>query len=403
MIARYWSVAITAIFALAVSACEAPKEQSGTSASGIQYSSVLLKSTVLPGAVVKQLETVTGVDSGGGMVTEIVADSDGLIYVDTFSSAAGIYYDYDYTTQSTTGGYAGFYSFQIYSGGATLGMLAPVRYTSEGDFPGGDYLMNLTNADRAAANVNIWLVKKNDPDFTTGSITVNLFVYTVSGETNPVVSSQDDAEIIRGYLNNIFAQAGISVGAVNLEFRDDPGAISQMSSMDGLSQFLIAASRGTEGRTDTGINCFLMPTLPEGLVGMDGAIPGPGFLHGTGASGLVTLAASYGFTAAGYTSHETDQIYLALTLAHEMGHYLGLYHPSESSGQEHDPLEDTPECGSDNDTDGDGIVSGPECRGKGTEYLMFWTDDNEYISAGTFQTLISPQQGQVINTHPSAL
>ena len=31
--------------------------------------------------------------------------------------------------------------------------------------------------------------------------------------------------------------------------------------------------------------------------------------------------------------------------AHEVGHYLGLYHTSEQFGQGHDPLPDTAECG----------------------------------------------------------
>ena len=32
------------------------------------------------------------------------------------------------------------------------------------------------------------------------------------------------------------------------------------------------------------------------------------------------------------------------TIAHEMGHYLGLNHPSERDGSEHDFVADTPQC-----------------------------------------------------------
>jgi hypothetical protein len=35
---------------------------------------------------------------------------------------------------------------------------------------------------------------------------------------------------------------------------------------------------------------------------------------------------------------------LASTIAHEVGHYLGLYHTSEANRAQHDPIADTPEC-----------------------------------------------------------
>lgn len=35
---------------------------------------------------------------------------------------------------------------------------------------------------------------------------------------------------------------------------------------------------------------------------------------------------------------------MASTVAHEVGHYLGLYHTSESNGTQHDPIPDTPMC-----------------------------------------------------------
>jgi hypothetical protein len=45
---------------------------------------------------------------------------------------------------------------------------------------------------------------------------------------------------------------------------------------------------------------------------------------------------------------EADFLEMGATIAHELGHYLGLNHPSErpdsSSYQDHDPLNDTPTC-----------------------------------------------------------
>src|SRR5690606_25797474 len=38
---------------------------------------------------------------------------------------------------------------------------------------------------------------------------------------------------------------------------------------------------------------------------------------------------------------------LSTTLAHELGHYLGMYHTSERAGNTHDPIADSPECSQD--------------------------------------------------------
>jgi hypothetical protein len=62
-----------------------------------------------------------------------------------------------------------------------------------------------------------------------------------------------------------------------------------------------------------------------------------------------------------------------VVLMHEIGHFLGLFHTSESSGVVLDPLTDTPECGSEQDLDHDHSLSAFECAGHGGDNLMFWT------------------------------
>jgi hypothetical protein len=59
-------------------------------------------------------------------------------------------------------------------------------------------------------------------------------------------------------------------------------------------------------------------------------------------------------------------------LAHEIGHALGLFHTTEMAGVAHDPLDDTAECGAAQDANSDGALSPAECRGHGSENLMFW-------------------------------
>ena len=62
--------------------------------------------------------------------------------------------------------------------------------------------------------------------------------------------------------------------------------------------------------------------------------------HGSPHSGV---ALSWDDTGGG----ESDEL-LGLTLAHELGHYLGLYHTVEQDGTTFDPIEDTSEDGSGN-------------------------------------------------------
>jgi hypothetical protein len=59
-------------------------------------------------------------------------------------------------------------------------------------------------------------------------------------------------------------------------------------------------------------------------------------------------------------------------LAHEVGHFLGLFHTSETDGSSYEPLSDTPVCDLSHDTSGDGIVDAFECMGLGAENVMFW-------------------------------
>jgi hypothetical protein len=80
-------------------------------------------------------------------------------------------------------------------------------------------------------------------------------------------------------------------------------------------------------------------------------------------------------------------------MAHESGHFLGLYHTTERGGGTHDPLPDTPECSSRRDSNGDGFVLPGECRGKGAENMMFWAADEAAEE-------VSRDQGWVAKRNP---
>ncbi len=73
--------------------------------------------------------------------------------------------------------------------------------------------------------------------------------------------------------------------------------------------------------------------------------------------------------------HPLDTDMLGATMAHEVGHQMGLRHTSESKGDAHDFLADTPECTTVQDQNGDGTITADECINQDGAYMMFWGSD----------------------------
>ncbi|HEY6881573.1 MAG TPA: hypothetical protein VI299_26285, partial [Polyangiales bacterium] len=126
-----------------------------------------------------------------------------------------------------------------------------------------------------------------------------------------------------------------------------------------------------------GVNVFIIGDMGD-YIGIAGGIPGPLGLHGTERSGLALAADLMGDLVG------ADQV-----LLHEIGHYLGLFHTSESSGAVLEPLSDTPECDPQYDENRDGILSTDECAGHGAENLMFWTGPGVDLSPQQIQVFAS--------------
>ncbi len=106
----------------------------------------------------------------------------------------------------------------------------------------------------------------------------------------------------------------------------------------------------------------LIAEVPDAY-GLAGGIPGP--LGSTGNSGVIISA----LLAAGHDGRfsEEESRILAETLAHETGHYLGLFHPVEIGWDRWDAVDDTPECDSDSscarELSGNLMYPYPVCNG----------------------------------------
>lgn len=163
------------------------------------------------------------------------------------------------------------------------------------------------------------------------------------------------------------------------------------------------------------------PNAPAGtrLIGYDGSIPGVSTFNGTTAGGALVssgdLSSSSSCGSSFSLSCGPDQV--GETVAHEVGHALGLFHPTESqgaSGEDFDPLTDTPQClcslcvsasarsgcaDQSNPPAQPTVVDGSSCHQGtqacgGADYLMFWQLSDQ--SQGN----LSPQEGQVMRMNP---
>jgi hypothetical protein len=149
-----------------------------------------------------------------------------------------------------------------------------------------------------------------------------------------------------------------------------------------------------------GVNLFLVDDLQginvSGYLGKAAGIPG--------SAGVVS---GFNGVLINLSAHETagslDNALLAETLAHESGHFLGLFHTTESSGTLFDPLSDTPECPLTEDQDGNSRMSAEECQNFDGNNLMFWTAYGTLSrSAGLRQHTITPLQVEVLARSPLA-
>lgn len=145
------------------------------------------------------------------------------------------------------------------------------------------------------------------------------------------------------------------------------------------------ALRGSspEGAYEGAVNLLFISDFSDqsGTLGISAGLPGPTGINGL-AGAAVTLSVESHLDGDG----ELLISMLGETIAHELGHQMGLFHTTEATGEGFDILSDTSEC----DVANHPNVSAEECEALDGRNFMFWT-------SGSFaQDQVTPQQANVI-------
>ncbi len=221
------------------------------------------------------------------------------------------------------------------------------------------------------------------------SVRVNL-VFVEDGLTQVDLDAVDDAfDVFAG----VFATAGLHVekdglGMGVIEDRSLAIVDDLDAGYDRLVRAPVSQPRSEHPMIESAVNVYLVRELSTEhgpLLGYASGIPGFVGFEGEG-----VLVATSGHRHDDGSIHVAD---LANTLAHEIGHFLGLSHTTEADGSNHDPIADTSECTLADDADSDHALSLHECEQADASNLMFW------LGVGTSLT---EEQGAILRSNPLA-
>ncbi len=259
-----------------------------------------------------------------------------------------------------------------------LPILIPV--SPDLDLEVGAYTLRIAVATEERVSLTCNAVYRTEPVQAAPVVDVDLVFVGVDGIASGLTEAEGEVtmdgvlEAFEAYLGS----AGISIGTVR--YADFEGAVDTYTVVDGPGELgeLLRFVPTTNARA---LTYFLVQEVTDAdgapLLGLSGGPPGTAAVGGTSKSGVVVSVASF----------ISDPDAIARTMAHEGGHFLGLFHTTEPDGSASDPLGDTPACAT--DTDGNGVLATNECTGTGAENVMWW-------ASAVGSTGLSADQGWVM-------
>ena len=224
---------------------------------------------------------------------------------------------------------------------------------------------------------------------------MNVNLYVINGVGGPDFLDNTEAgndPVIAGAikaLENVYKSQVCLTLNVNVQLIDDPARLDIDSQPE---QFALLSGSPYPGGTLDALNLFIvgqlayLDTPTSNVLGVSAGVPGPFNIQGTVVSG--TLAEYIDDSAS-----PTPGAALGFILVHEFGHFLGLFHTSQTNSFQtaikgHDPIADTPEC-----TTGDLNAGLDSCPDRSN--FMFPVIDNNASPP------ISKEQAIVIKLNPA--
>jgi len=253
----------------------------------------------------------------------------------------------------------------------------------------GVYEFSIYREGDVQGNAWVYVVKTTRPQTTTSFMDLNFWFVGTPNLTAQSAQTSTKFTKVRNTFVQVMNAYGVTVSQVN--YFDVIGVAAQKYTfidvggesytVDEQAELLaLTADLPDDNR---GINVFFVQGFTGySLLGKAGGIPGPPLLQGSYHSGVVLSTYDYYWYGPNKAASK-----VAETMAHEVGHQLGLFHTTESDGSFHDPLGDTPECT--NDWNGDDLVDAWECEDDGGDNLMFWS--------ANLSAVLTPDQKYVIH------